>query len=155
MSSARGMDLILWRHAEAEPRAPGLDDKDRALTGKGARQAKRMAKWLRDALPADARVIASPAKRTCQTAQALERPFDRVEEIAPDASAIALLRAAEWPHARQAVLAVGHQPTLGEAAALMMAGAPQPWSMRKGAVWWLRSTDSGVVLVTVRTPDDV
>ena len=50
---------------------------------------------------------------------------------------------------------MGHQPTLGEAAALVMAGAPQPWSIRKGAAWWLRSTDSGVVVVTVRTPDDV
>jgi phosphohistidine phosphatase len=149
------MDLILWRHAEAEPPAPGLDDMDRALTDKGAGQARRMAKWLRHALPADTRVIASPAKRTCQTAQALERPFDRVEGIAPDAAAVALLRAAGWPHARQAVLAVGHQPTLDEAAALVMAGAPQPWSIRKGAVWWLRSTDSGVVVVTVRTPDEV
>lgn len=29
------MDLILWRHAEAEVAAPGQDDLQRALTHKG------------------------------------------------------------------------------------------------------------------------
>ena len=37
------MNLILWRHAEAED---GADDLQRALTGKGRRQAARMAQWL-------------------------------------------------------------------------------------------------------------
>jgi phosphohistidine phosphatase len=32
------MDLILWRHAEAEIAAPGQDDLQRALTPKGARR---------------------------------------------------------------------------------------------------------------------
>ena len=36
------MDLILWRHAEAEVIAPGQDDLQRALTPKGERQARRM-----------------------------------------------------------------------------------------------------------------
>ena len=40
------MDLILWRHAEAEVAAPGQDDLQRALTPKGERQARRMAAWL-------------------------------------------------------------------------------------------------------------
>ena len=34
------MDLILWRHAEAEPGEPDLE---RALTPKGVKQARRMA----------------------------------------------------------------------------------------------------------------
>jgi len=34
-------------------------------------------------------------------------------------------------------LIVGHQPALGEAAALLMTGKPEYWSVRKGAVWWL------------------
>ena len=37
------MDLILWRHAEAEPGAP---DHGRRLTPKGEKQAARMAAWL-------------------------------------------------------------------------------------------------------------
>jgi phosphohistidine phosphatase len=149
------MDLILWRHADAEPAHAGQSDLDRALTEKGERQARRVGKWLDGALPAGTRIIVSPAKRAQQTAQALEREFETLAGIAPDASADQLLRAAGWPHAREGVLVVGHQPTLGEAAARVMAGAPQPWSMKKGALWWLRSGDDGVLLVTVRSPDDV
>ena len=40
-----------------------------------------------------------------------------------------------------------------------MAGVTVPWSIRKGAVWWLRSreraTGGEIVLVTVRGPDNV
>ncbi|HSO07654.1 MAG TPA: histidine phosphatase family protein, partial [Pelomicrobium sp.] len=62
------MDLILWRHAEAED---GVPDLARKLTPKGVKQAKRIAKWLRPRLPADTRVIVSPARRALQTAEAL------------------------------------------------------------------------------------
>ena len=40
------MDLILWRHAEAEAGEP---DDGRALTSKGHKQAEKMAAWLADA----------------------------------------------------------------------------------------------------------
>jgi phosphohistidine phosphatase len=36
------------------------------------------------------------------------------------------------------VLVVGHQPTLGLAAAYLLSGQAQPWTLRKGAAWWLR-----------------
>jgi acetyl-CoA carboxylase alpha subunit len=57
------------------------------------------------------------------------------------------------------VLVVGHQPTLGLAAALLMTELPQPWSVKKGAVWWLRDRDrvrdegAHVVLLAVQPPD--
>ena len=50
------MDLILWRHAEAEIIRPGLDDSQRALTPKGERQARRMAQWLNARLPDSTRI---------------------------------------------------------------------------------------------------
>jgi phosphohistidine phosphatase len=149
------MDLIFWRHAEAEPGAVDLDDLDRKLTDKGERQARRMAKWLGDALPSNTRILCSPALRTQQTARALDRPFEIEPAIGTDAGPTDLLRAAGWPHARQPVLLVGHQPTLGEAAAQVMSGRPHGWAIRKGAVWWFRHTGDGVLLVTVRSPDDV
>lgn len=126
------MELILWRHAEAEE---GLDDLQRELTAKGRKQAKRMAEFLRAHLPADARILVSPAVRTQQTAAALARPFETVKEIAPDAQPEALLQAAGWPDAEGTVLLVGHQPTLGETAALLLR-AESGLSVRKGAVWW-------------------
>jgi phosphohistidine phosphatase len=49
------------------------------------------------------------------------------------------------------VLVVGHQPTLGEVAAFLLSGEEAPWSMRKGAVWWLTSRDRGAgAAVTLR-----
>ncbi|MGB6053615.1 MAG: histidine phosphatase family protein, partial [Burkholderiaceae bacterium] len=42
------MELILWRHADAEPGEPDLE---RALTAGGRRQAAKMAAWLDRKLP--------------------------------------------------------------------------------------------------------
>jgi len=155
------VDLILWRHAEAvELREPG-DDLARALTAKGERQAQRMAQWLNLHLPSSTRVLVSPALRTQQTAAALERKHKTLPALAPDASVEALLHAARWPEAREPVLVVGHQPTLGLAAAYLLGGEPRPWAVRKGAVWWLRARERErqgegvrqVVLHAVMAPD--
>jgi len=151
------MDLILWRHAEAED-ALGNDDLGRPLTARGRKQAARMAAWLKTRLPARTRILVSPAVRCQQTAAALGRRVITVDAIAPDASAEAVLRAAAWPDAGGAVLVVGHQPTLGETAARAMGEGNEHWRVRKGAVCWLRSdpNDDGVVTVHARkTPDEL
>ena len=132
------MELILWRHAEAED---GWPDMDRALTAKGVKQAEKMAVFLRARLPPDTLILVSPALRTQQTAQALGLPFRTEVLIAPTASVSDLLRAAEWPHAGSAVLLVGHQPTLGEVAARLLVNAQAGFSVKKGAVWWLSRRD--------------
>ena len=151
------MDLILWRHAEAVPEREGLDDLQRPLTPKGERQAQRMAEWLNHRLAHSTRIIVSPAVRTQQTAKALDRSFKTVKAIAPDASATAVLAAARWPESSEPVLVVGHQPTLGQVAALLLGEVGQSWVIKKGAVWWLRSrereTGSQVVLQAVQSPD--
>ncbi len=150
------MDLILWRHAEAEPGEPDLG---RRLTAKGVKQAERVAAWLDGHLPDTTRILASPADRSQQTALALKRKFRVVPELAPGAAAADVLAAAGWPDAREAVLVVGHQPTLGEVAASLLAGEELPWSVRKAAVWWLsnrvRDGAAGVVLRVVIGPDFV
>ena len=150
------MDLILWRHAEAEPGEP---DVGRRLTAKGVQQAERMAKWLDRHLPATTRILSSPADRAQQTALALKRKFRIVPDLAPGASAAAVLAAAGWPDAREPVLVVGHQPTLGEVAAFLLTEDDAPWSVRKGAVWWLsnrvRAGLSSTVIKVVIGPDFV
>lgn len=130
------MDLILWRHADAED-ARGGDDLARALTPLGRRQAERMAAWLRPQLPAGARILASPARRCQETVAALSLPATTVAAIAPGASAEALLDAAGWPDGDGAVVIVGHQPTLGEAVALAL-DEPGGRSLAKAGVVWLR-----------------
>ena len=157
MPSARSMDLILWRHAEAQLAKEGQPDAERALTPKGERQAQRMAEWLNQRLAASTRVLASPTVRTQQTVRALGRPFRTVPALAPEGGVDALLAAARWPEAGEPVLVVGHQPTLGQVAARLLADADQPWAMRKGAVWWLRCREregvAQVVLQAVQGPD--
>ena len=151
------MDLILWRHAEAEVIADGQDDLQRALTPKGERQARRMAAWLNHRLPATTRVLVSPARRTRQTAEALGRELRIVPTLAPDAPLQVLIEAARWPRAPEPVLICGHQPTLGQLAAHLLAGVAQDWAVKKGAVWWLRWRQrDGVAEVTlhaVQGPD--
>ncbi len=129
------MELILWRHAEAEE---GGADLERALTGKGLKQAKRVGAWLRARLPREARVLASPARRAQQTASALTERFETVAAVGPGASPETLLAAAGWPQGEGLVVVVGHQPTLGRAVAQLLAGQDAEWSIKKGALWWLR-----------------
>jgi phosphohistidine phosphatase len=170
------MDLILWRHAQAHAlpldealqaraeagedltvRIDMAQDLARTLTPKGERQAERMAQWLNQRLPDTTRVLVSPAQRTQQTALALGRAFKTVKTINPQASVDDLLEAARWPRARDAVLLVGHQPTLGMLAARLLTGQDLAWSVRKGGVWWLRSRErdghTSVTLHAVQSPD--
>ena len=134
------MELLLWRHAEAESTVPDLG---RKLTAKGEKQARRVAQWLNDRLPESARILSSPAMRTQQTAQALVelsgRKIKIVPELGPGASAGDFLRAVDWPDARNTIVAVGHQPTLGLVASRLLCGAEQAWTIRKGALWWFSS----------------
>ena len=150
------MDLILWRHCEAEPGEPDLG---RRLTSKGLKQAERMAQWLDTHLPDTCRVLVSPADRAQQTAVALQRKFRTVPELAPGATVGAVLAAANRPDSREPVMIVGHQPTLGAVASFLLSGEEAYWSVRKGAVWWLsnRAKEGGaaVVLKVVVAPDFV
>lgn len=134
------MELILWRHAEAEDGDP---DVERALTPKGHRQAAKAAGWLDRHLPGSCRIYVSPATRAVQTAEALGRKFRILDALAPDAEPEQLLAAAGWPNGREPVLIVGHQPTLGQAAAMLLAGQRQDWPMRKAGIWWIARKENG------------
>lgn len=148
------MAIMLWRHAEAED---GMPDNERALTPRGIKQAKCVARWLEPRLPKDTRIIVSPATRAQQTAAALTRKFEIVERIGTGANAKDILAAAGWPHAGGTVLIVGHQPTLGRVAAHLLAGKQADWQIKKGALWWFasRAGDGGpeTLLRAVTGPD--
>lgn len=144
------MDLILWRHADAED---GVPDDARRLTAKGRKQAKKMAAWLAVHLPAGYRVIVSPAVRARETAAALTENVNVEKAVSTAATPSEVLKAAGWLHGAGAVVVVGHQPTLGAAAALALTGEATAWSVKKGAIWWLACDDDGGVQVrAVLTP---
>lgn len=152
------MDLILWRHADATADERDLtDDLVRPLTPKGHKQARRMAEWLNLHMPASTKVLVSPATRTVETAEHLDRKFKTVPALAPDQGVEGLLHAARWPDGRESVLIVGHQPQLGMTAAYLLAGAVEAWPIRKAGLWWLRHRERNgrpqVVLQAVMAPD--
>ncbi len=128
------MDLILWRHTEAEP---GTPDSARKLTPKGRRQAKSMATWLTQYLPEDVVILVSPALRCTQTADVLPRKYQISNALSLDGDPESILTTIGWPKAARPVLIVGHQPTLGQIAALCLTGTAADWQIKKGAVWWL------------------
>ena len=147
------MDLILWRHCDAEP---GVPDDLRRLTPRGRQQAVRMARWLGARLPADSAIIVSPALRAQETAQALARRYRTVREIGTGAPVDAVLTAAHWPHGRRLVLVVGHQPTLGRVASWLVDGEEADRALDPGALWWLASAAEGAaVLVQSASPDSL
>jgi phosphohistidine phosphatase len=153
------MDLILWRHAEAEDEVEGRDDLKRSLTPRGEKQAARIGAWLDRQLPEGTRILSSPARRCEQTVMALGRKYKTREELAPGATAADLLDVAQWPSARQPVLLVGHQPVLGEVIAQLLCLQHGSCAVRKGAVWWLRTRErdghTQTVVVAVQSPDAV
>ncbi|MBV7431172.1 histidine phosphatase family protein [Acidovorax sp. sif1233] len=153
------MDLILWRHAEAEEAAEGGDDLARALTPRGEKQAARMAAWLDRQLPEGLRVLASPSRRTEQTASALGRKFKMRAELLPGGTPQELLDLAQWPRAKGTVLIVGHQPMLGQTIAQLMGLQASECAVRKGSVWWLRQRQrldqSQTLLIAVQSPEFV
>jgi phosphohistidine phosphatase len=113
-----------------------------------------MASWLKRRLPRGARILVSRTQRTQQTARALATRFEVSDDVGPEATAQSVLKAADWPRGAGTVLVVGHQPTLGQAAALALTGAPADWSVQKGAVWWLETLDGDETRVrVVITPD--
>jgi len=137
------MDLILWRHADAQDGAPDLA---RELTPRGRDQAARVAAWLDKHLPERYRLLVSPAVRAQQTAQALREDFETVSELASGATVEAILKAAA---SAGTVLVVGHQPELGRAIAYLLCGKERDWAVEKGALWWL----AGRSVRTVISPE--
>jgi len=132
------MELILWRHAEAEAHQPDeLADQLRVLTPKGARHASRVGAWLDRQLPNGCRILSSPATRCVQTAEALGRKFATVDALNTDSTPEAILDACGWPRQKMPVVVVGHNPLLGQVAALIFSGVAHEWKMRKGSLLWI------------------
>ena len=148
------IELLLWRHADAED---GIPDAGRALTKKGLKQAMQMAAWLKPRLPSDCLILASPAKRAQQTAAALYLPYTTEGRIGVQADIAGLIAASSWRKRAGTVIVVGHQPTLGRLAAWLLVGEPADWTIKKGALWWFSARTGGgdnhTVLKAVVSPE--
>lgn len=162
------MDLIVWRHADAEDLSdsiapPAITEFDfqadlaRCLSSKGLRQAARMAQWLDRKLADNARILVSPAVRCEQTVVPLGRKYKICPELSPSGSVDDLLTLTHWPDSKYPVVVVGHQPTLGQVVNRLLGLDGMDISLRKGSLWWLRSRlrdgQRQAFVVTVQSPD--
>ncbi|MGZ3369836.1 MAG: SixA phosphatase family protein [Caulobacteraceae bacterium] len=112
--------LILLRHGKAEADAPSGQDFDRALTGRGRRDAALVARTLADNGEAPDLVLVSPAARAKETWEAAASYFPKARvEWAPALYHIDPQGILDLAGARKArtVMVVGHNPGLGELAA--------------------------------------
>ncbi|MCL2871444.1 MAG: histidine phosphatase family protein [Betaproteobacteria bacterium] len=133
------MELILWRHAHAEP---GFPDLARPLSARGRDEARDAAQWLIARLPTTCRILVSPALRTQQTAEMLARPYETVSTLAPDAEINDVLAVVGWRKKsteKDITLVVGHQPTLGEVATYLL--GETRWAPKTASLCWLKTVE--------------
>jgi phosphohistidine phosphatase len=161
-------NIILWRHAEAAVSSDSTlqSDMARALTKKGQRQAKQMARWLKAHLPADTLLLSSAALRAFQTAQALNdrevcAKINVHPVLNPAGSVSEILAFLANLKSHKNILLVGHQPYLGRLASQLLGLELSDLNIKKGAIWWLRlevnqahlNKPFGYKIVDVQTPN--
>jgi phosphohistidine phosphatase len=130
------MDLILWRHAEAED---NWNDMARKLTSKGHQQAKLSALWLQQHLPNNYQVYCSEAVRAQQTANYLKQSLTIHKSLNPDSHPLNLATFLQQQQPTATQIWVGHQPWIGQFCAYLLNGVWLPqqfWSVKKSAFWW-------------------
>lgn len=130
------MNLILWRHAQAEE---GSNDLQRHLTDKGRKQARHAAHWLLQQLNDTPAIWVSEALRSQETAAALKLPQTIVPLFNPESAADAMPAFIQRLDPERSHIIVGHQPWIGQLAALLLNEPELPsqsWRVKKSAIWW-------------------
>ncbi|WP_114240915.1 histidine phosphatase family protein [Dyella sp. C9] len=120
-------ELILLRHAEAQPATSGSHDQKRRLSGRGEQEAKAAGKWLVSHGVKPDRVLCSPSERTRSTAELALAAFkhapslefsDDIYEATPGE----LLALLDQHGDAGTVMLVGHNPGIERLVALLVEG---------------------------------
>jgi phosphohistidine phosphatase len=119
-------ELILLRHAHAEPAAPGQSDFDRPLSPDGLAEAAAAGRWIAEQGLVPDRVLCSSARRARETMEAVLEATgyveQRLDERIYEATAGTLAELADAHRDAERLLLVGHNPGLERLAALMHSG---------------------------------
>ncbi|MCI4568085.1 histidine phosphatase family protein [Lysobacter sp. CFH 32150] len=119
-------ELILLRHAHAEPASAGQADIDRPLSPEGLAEAEAAGRWLRDKGLVPDQVLCSPARRARETLEAVLAAIgyvdQRLEPVIYDATPGTLATLADAHREVERLLLVGHNPGFEQLAALMHSG---------------------------------
>lgn len=132
------MELLIIRHADAEQQA--TSDFERALTGKGRKQSKKLAEFLaRQEVKLD-HIVSSPLLRSRQTAGILQETLCPDKEVEVEDALTCGMTPEEafevmWRFDENACVAlVGHEPDLSRLVSNLI-GCDSNWniSMKKAA----------------------
>ncbi|MDQ3494538.1 MAG: histidine phosphatase family protein [Pseudomonadota bacterium] len=119
-------ELILLRHAHAEPAQAGQADPDRPLSAAGHAEAGAAGRWLAHKRLLPDRALCSPARRARETLEAALAAIgdveQRLDEGIYEASAGTLAALVDQHREVGRLLLVGHNPGLERLAALMHSG---------------------------------
>jgi len=119
-------ELILLRHAHAEPASPGQADMDRPLSPEGLAEAEAAGRWLAEKGLIPDCVLCSPARRTRETLEAVLGVIgyveQRLEDAMYEATSGTLAALADGHCETERLLLIGHNPGLEQLAALMHSG---------------------------------
>lgn len=134
--------IILLRHAHAEPPAGEQTDESRPLTEGGIREAEAAAAWLKSHGAQPDVILCSPSARTQETAARLAPEFGAIKPILDpriyEATPAELIQVLEEHAEADCILLVGHNPGLETLVALLTDGtSDQGRGMPPGAIAWL------------------
>lgn len=118
--------VILLRHAHAEPASPGQADLDRPLSPVGLAEAEAAGRWLAGQGLQPDRVLCSPARRTRETLEAvlgiIGYAEQRLDESIYEATPGTLIGLLQGQEDVERLLLVGHNPGLERLVALLDSG---------------------------------
>ncbi|MFC4765424.1 SixA phosphatase family protein [Dyella koreensis] len=120
-------ELILLRHAEAQPAQAGGDDQGRRLSGRGEQEARAAGEWLSKHGKHPVRVLCSPSARTRATAELAlgcmqKTPAIQLADEIYDATPGELLALLDQHADAEKVMLVGHNPGIERLVALLVEG---------------------------------
>lgn len=119
-------ELILLRHAHAEPTTAGQADLDRPLSAEGLAEAEAAGRWLAEQKLVPDCVLCSPARRARETLEAVLGAVgyvdQRIEPAIYEGTPGTLIALADTHIETQRLLMVGHNPGFEELAALLYSG---------------------------------
>lgn len=119
-------ELILLRHAHAEPASTGQADLDRPLSAVGLAEAEAAGKWLKDNKLQPDCVLCSPSRRTRETLEAVVGVtgfFEhKLEDKVYDATPGTLIGLVDDRKDVERLMIVGHNPGLERLVALLNTG---------------------------------
>ena len=143
------MELYFLRHAEAEAKAPGMEDVDRALTEEGRKVIGRVIEGLkRDGVRFDI-IFTSPLFRARQTAEILANTLSPAGGTvvtnallvgSPPSELVAELKGRQ---VLRIILIVGHEPHLGMCIAWLTGKGEEETKLKKGACARVEVTSPG------------